>query len=393
MKKVGVYLSNDPSWGGTFQYSLSLLQSLKSLGMEHVIELEILYEKESWAEVLTKMGFKNNFSMVPAFTPFRALYKAWRILKLPTSLWRKFCELFHPAVNLIKQKKCSAWFFPSQEPMSYFGQHRAITSIHDLMHRYESQFPEVGDPAEVRLRDNLYSNICRYSYRILVDSEVGKKHVLDSYGMEYKEKIKVLPYVIPDYLESKKADFAIFSKFNISEKFFFYPAQFWSHKNHLRLIKAFAVVKQSYPETTLVLSGGKKNGYAEAVALVQTLGLNDSVIFPGYISEEEMIALYSKTAALVMPTFFGPTNIPPLEAISFRANVVYSKIYAYQEFLPSDVIFVDPKDVDDIASGMMKSLSMNERKNHSAFIQKKNTDFKKILRETLESLPADLVRE
>lgn len=354
MKKIGLYLGCDPSWGGTFQYALSLLHTLDQFDKEGKIKLIIFYENKAWKNFFNEKSFDSSY--VSNTIVFRAIFKIWRHLHLPISLWRLICDYFHPIARVLRNQECDLWFFPSQDQLSYFGSYNAVTAIHDLMHRYESRFPEVGNEAEYKYREFHYKNICKYSYKILVDSEVGKNHVSESYGLDIEKKIQILPYIIPDYLNTKTPDDQIHNRLNIPENYFFYPAQFWEHKNHKNLIKAFARLKEEFPEVGLVLSGGKKNGYDSAIKLAQELGVLDSITFTGYVSEEEIIALYKKTRGLVMPTFFGPTNIPPLEALAFGVPVIYSKIYGYNEFLKDEAIFVNPESPEDITEGMINVL-------------------------------------
>ncbi|MBY0518486.1 MAG: glycosyltransferase family 4 protein [Bacteriovoracaceae bacterium] len=355
MKSISLYLSCDPTWGGTFQYSLSLLQSLRELEKKNLITLTVIIENDSWNRMLQTEGVKKAI-VVKNNLFFKGLFKIWRTLKLPLNIWQYLGDYFHPIASVIRKTNSDLCFFPSQDSMSYFGTYRSVTTIHDLMHRYERRFPEVGNPKEYNFREYHYKNICKYSYQIMVDSSVGKDQVCESYGHIYAPKTVIIPYIIPDYLLGKKPDYSIFDRFNIPPKFFFYPAQFWMHKNHTKLIEAFSVVKKIIPDVALVLTGGKKNGYDDTLKLVENLDLRDSVIFPGYVSEEEIIALYKSTKALVMPTFFGPTNIPPLEALSLGAPVIYSRIYAYKEFLGENALFVDPNNESEIAEAMIKVL-------------------------------------
>ena len=40
------------------------------------------------------------------------------------------------------------------------------------------------------------------------------------------------------------------------------------------------------------------------------LGRAPNIHYLGYVPDDDMSGLYAEAAALVMPTFFGPTNIP-----------------------------------------------------------------------------------
>ena len=83
-------------------------------------------------------------------------------------------------------------------------------------------------------------------------------------------------------------------------------------------------------------------------AQVESLGLDDNVLFLGYVPDEDMPALYRSARALVMPTFFGPTNIPPLEAFALGCPVATSRIYGIPEQLGDAALLFDPASVDEI---------------------------------------------
>jgi glycosyltransferase involved in cell wall biosynthesis len=61
---------------------------------------------------------------------------------------------------------------------------------------------------------------------------------------------------------------------------------------------------------------------------------------------------YRRARALVMPTFFGPTNIPPLEALSCGCPVAVSNIYAMPEQLGDAALYFDPASPSEIASAL-----------------------------------------
>ena len=115
---------------------------------------------------------------------------------------------------------------------------------------------------------------------------------------------------------------------------------------------AFRELKSAHPDLHLVLVGAKRNAWRDVRALIAELALEDRVHLLGYVDDEEMVGLYKLAKALVMPTFFGPTNIPPLEAAWFSCPVVYSNIYAFAEMNVENMIGIDPASVADICRGI-----------------------------------------
>jgi glycosyltransferase involved in cell wall biosynthesis len=67
-----------------------------------------------------------------------------------------------------------------------------------------------------------------------------------------------------------------------------------------------------------------------------------------------MPMLYSQAVGLVMPTFFGPTNIPILEAWMCGCPTITSDIRGVREQAGDAAILVDPRSVDAIAAAMLQ---------------------------------------
>ena len=56
--------------------------------------------------------------------------------------------------------------------------------------------------------------------------------------------------------------------------------------------------------------------------MTKKFNLENQVRFVGFVSSEEINFLYSQALALVMPTYFGPTNMRPLEAFKLQVPVL-----------------------------------------------------------------------
>jgi glycosyltransferase involved in cell wall biosynthesis len=104
----------------------------------------------------------------------------------------------------------------------------------------------------------------------------------------------------------------------------------------------------------LVLAGSKKNGYKDVLDLCRRTEVRDAVIFLGYVPDVEIPGLYRHARALVMPTYFGPTNIPPLEAFVMGCPVACSNIYGMPEQLGNAALMFSPNSTDEIAEVIEK---------------------------------------
>lgn len=346
--KIGVFLGINPSAGGMFQYSSSILNGLKHLDSAQ-IEVKIVYISKDWEKILSSLPFKNHKLR---FGKLGLLVSdAIMVLRFSGKLSRILSSLFNPLSIQMKKLACDVWIFPSQDALSYQVKMPVIVAIHDLMHRYESSFPEVSSRGRNAIRDHRFSNIASRACAILVDSEVGRKQVNESYGTDLK-KIFSLPYIPPDYVYkgARLNDFDL--QLNLPDKFIFYPAQFWEHKNHKRLISAAALIRKKNPDIALIFTGGKTHTYYDVLKHVQLTDMSNNVFFLGYVPDERVSEIYKKARALVMPTFFGPTNIPPLEAFLCGCPVAISGTYGMPEQVGDAALLFDPQSVESIAKAL-----------------------------------------
>ncbi|MBM4231562.1 MAG: glycosyltransferase family 4 protein, partial [Gammaproteobacteria bacterium] len=158
----------------------------------------------------------------------------------------------------------------------------------------------------------------------------------------------------PSYIEAgiERDDFD--EIYALPPKFYFYPAQFWSHKNHLRLVHALLRARAECPDMTLVLAGEMRLGYQAILNEVVRVGLEDAVRFVGYVPDGDMASFYKRAHGLVMPTFFGPTNIPPLEAMAMGCPVIVSGTYAMPEQCGEAALYFDPTSEEEMSTRMVR---------------------------------------
>jgi len=148
---------------------------------------------------------------------------------------------------------------------------KIIAPVHDLMHRYEPNFPEVKSDYESR---ELYMKcIAKYTDCILVDSDLGKKQFNESYRKKSSRKpyIVSLPYIAPEYINKKE------EYIQVPPKYIFYPAQFWKHKNHINLIRAIKILSDEISNIHLILVGSEKNNCREVKEYIRECKLENYI--------------------------------------------------------------------------------------------------------------------
>ena len=208
-----------------------------------------------------------------------------------------------------------------------------IITIFDGCHRDAPEFPEVRTFGEFERREILFGLASTKAAVVIVNAPELTDDLCRRYAME-KERAVCIPFSPSTYvsqsLPDAEADAAVLTKYRLEPSYLFYPAQFWPHKNHMTLLSALALLRERGITERLVLCGSDRGGRDKIDAAIRAYGLSDQISIVGFAESAELGALYRGAAALVMPSYFGPTNLPPLEAWAVGTPVIYPEAFKAQ---------------------------------------------------------------
>jgi glycosyltransferase involved in cell wall biosynthesis len=384
--RVGFVPALDRHAGGVFQYSATMMDALAAIAkQEKGVEIVALVPDGVAAArtTLEAAGWR----VVPVTPPVGrargALRRivgdgphrdAWRWLR------RRMQSRTEPAAGsdtidaFARRDDLGAWWrrhgidlviFPQPHPWAFEAGVPSILAIHDLQHRLQPEFPEVSADGEWERREYVFRNCVRAATGILVDSDVGKEQMLLFYGPYGigAEQVHVLPF-LPASTMPREVPFAaraaVRARYGVPDDYIFYPAQFWPHKNHARIIEALEQLKR---RDGIVVAAVFCGSHADAVRarhfellmnMARQCGVADQIRVLDFVPDDELAALYAGARALVMPTFFGPTNIPVLEAWALGCPVLTSDIPGIREQVGDAGVLVDPRRVDELADGIRR---------------------------------------
>jgi glycosyltransferase involved in cell wall biosynthesis len=191
---------------------------------------------------------------------------------------------------------------------------------------------------------------------LVADSEYGARLLERAYGIE-RSRIHHAPFLIdlqyhPEALDETVAK-SVQETYRLKSPYVFYPAQFWHHKNHKYIVRALKVLKERGRVVPQAVFCGSDKGALEGVLrLAADLGVRESVNYCGFVPDEHMPYLYKGALALVMPTYFGPTNIPPMEARALGVPVCYSDLPAFREQMGTAASYVDLQRPETLADAL-----------------------------------------
>ena len=230
-----------------------------------------------------------------------------------------------------------------------------VWTLWDLCHLDSPEFPEVRTSGKFEAREATISQNLRKAALVIVDSAELEENARRSYGIT-SDKFVTIPFAPPvGILESHTKAVALPPEVkDIAGRYVFYPAQLWTHKYHRRIAEAIALLKDRGRDIHAVFVGKDHGAGASLRRSIEALGVADNIHFLGYVDDEMVPELYRASMGLVIASYFGPTNIPPLEALLLGVPVIASS--QHREQLGDAAVFFDPDDADELARAI-ESLS------------------------------------
>ena len=368
--KVGIYRHMHCFAGGGFQYEMVMLKALGEIARRSQDELVCLVRPEENLHDMVNSG-QLNFNGLPLEflyqKPFEQGPLEAYLNKPPESVPDLDVETIYLDQNagrLIRQAKID-WLFQLQtNQLAFSSLVPFVAPIHDLEHRIHPEFPEVSEEGQFIAREYIFGNCCRYATMILVDSEKGRQDVLNFYGRFIdSDRIRILPFFPPPRtgVMPNDQDIArVVAKYALPERYFFYPAQFWRHKNHILIVEALRKIEDRTGEKIPVVFCGtyvdrvRAHNFKAVMDYAEQIGVRERVHYLGWAPDEDMPALYRRSAGLVMPSYFGPTNIPALEAWHYNRPVITADIPGVREQIGDGGLLVDPSSADQLADAMLR---------------------------------------
>ena len=368
MKKfiLAVFFDHTIESGGNFQQSLNNILLANKLVSDE-IEVKIITNKKENLKILDNYGLKCFL-----YNPNIFLRLLMRLREASSILIFRLINIFFKKSHFekfLEEKKVDLVYFISQSYLTnYLHDINYIFTLFDLCHRDNPEFPEVKNNRIFEFREKQLQNNLARAVAVLTESELGKKNVIYRYRLD-EERVHVFPIEPAPTIEfvrsrsnnkeNKYID--IKQKYNLKYDYIFYPAQFWAHKNHIYILKALNILQN---ESSILLgaifSGSDQGNLSYIKEMTKKFNLENQVRFTGFVSNEEINYLYSQSVALVMPTYFGPTNIPPLEAFKLNVPVIYSDLPGLRDQVSDAGLLVDLNDPQSLVLKLKKLLSSNE---------------------------------
>jgi glycosyltransferase involved in cell wall biosynthesis len=273
--------------------------------------------------------------------------KFWWAVGLPLYMRRSATSLFHGTnYEIPLLSKCPT-----------------ILSIHDLSLLL---YPETHTDQSVRRGRYRLPLMARAATKIITATDHVKKEVVQHLKID-PAKIVVTPYAPRRTFRplSRSETEETRTRLGIEEIFILFVGTIEPRKNLPTLLRAFAEVLRSTDlRPQLVIAGQKGWLTGETMNYIESEGLKQRVKLTGYITDEDLSALYSCCAVCVYPSLYEGFGLPPLEAMACGAPVIASNVPSLAEAVGQAALLVPPTDVHAFAGGIVQMLRDKAAQSH-----------------------------
>ena len=364
--KIAIWLDADyrPEEGGGFSYYDKLVKAIDSYAFDPQLEMCFVSDGDITSLPLKRekiqLSFKAHVTFAERLKTHLPLYKDY----YKPILQRQRLIERHTAYRAQLQSKGVNVIYYLRQGERHVENFPFVATNWDIGHWSTFAFPELVSDDQYAHRANFYRNVLPQALFVFAESEAGKQELLQFTNIS-NEKIKVVPIFAGNCIEekvSKHRQLEILQQYGlVKNHYFFYPAQFWAHKNHANLIKAFAELTKQHPDYKLVLTGSDKGNKAYIQSLVEQFGLMGKVVFAGFVENAAINTFFKNATALTMASFFGPTNMPPIEAMQIGCPVICSDIAGHREILGDAGLYFYANSVRSIADCMERMIASRDK--------------------------------
>jgi glycosyltransferase involved in cell wall biosynthesis len=256
--------------------------------------------------------------------------------------------------KILKQQKFDLVHFANfNHPIRY--RRPFVVTVHDLiMHLFPPKQSWVRRMAyKMTVRD------CRRAKRIIVPSQATKADLVKMLKFPEK-KIVVTPEGSESgfHIHTDREKLAIKDRLGLPKRYLLFVSRWEKYKGLPALIEAFEMLRKDYPDLGLVVCGRpdkKAPDVAELIKTKQEAGLK--IITPGFISDDDLAAVYSAANVYVHPSWYEGFGIMILEAMASGVPVVTSNVSSLPEVVGNAGLLVDPHDPADITKKIQQILN------------------------------------
>lgn len=217
-------------------------------------------------------------------------------------------------------------------------------------------------PHAFKWHDRIYFSIANRLYARRADAIIAMTNTgardISRYMDADPTKISVVPESYNERCSMLNHEqlLAAKEKYALPDHFILFVGGLNPIKNFGNLVRAYRVIRDQFPHK-LVVVGFRRWKFSNDLRLVTELGLDDDVVFPGFLPDEDIPAIYGLADAFVFPSLYEGFGMPVLEAMACGCPVITTERGCSPEVAGDAAILVNPEDPDEIATAVQRVLT------------------------------------
>ena len=267
---------------------------------------------------------------------------------------RKLTDNDHAAKWLFRRWKVDVVFHAG-----LFGKRFEFPCVNWIADFQHLRLPDMFSQKERNFRDMLFEKYISQSRRLVLSSEAAH-HDFRTFFPGSALPVDILRFVaqIPENIYQQRP-WDIVKKYEVPEKFFYLPNQFWKHKNHRVVIEALKILRGKSRSVFMVCTGNEQDhrnpGYLDLLKTeVSMHGLQNHVAFLGLIPAEHVYHFMRQSVSVLNPSFFEGWSTTVEETKSLGKKIILSDIPVHREQAPSGGVYFDPNFAENLAELMLR---------------------------------------
>jgi glycosyltransferase involved in cell wall biosynthesis len=326
-KKLGLIFSYDDQWIGGTYYTINLIHALNVLTEKDKPEVIAFSNEEDFKKLQKETQYP--YLKYEQFEQEKLGVLSRIVNKITSKVLKKviFKQQYkgHLDALFIMQRSGYLESIPFE---------KRIYWIPDFQDKY---YPEFFTKEGLAKKHERSQWIADHAKHIILSSEAVKKDWEEFYP-GFKGRTKVVHFAVthPEYDSLEITE--LMKKFNLPEKYFFAPNQFWAHKNHMVVIKAAEILKKQGNPVIIAFSGKENDnrnpGYTEKLkAYVKENNLDDVIRFLGFLDRREQLKLMKHAVAVIQPSLFEGWSTVIEDAMAMNQRIIASDLKVNKEQL------------------------------------------------------------
>ena len=233
--------------------------------------------------------------------------------------------------------------------------------------------------------------------QVITVSNFTRKEIEEYYRLN-TDKISVVYNGYNRYLYQPQNDknkvMEVLARYGLEPPYLLYVGRIEKKKNTPALIEAFALMRENNKNIShkLVLAGDASYGYDETNYMIGQYRLDDEVVMPGWVEEEDLPYFYAGATAFIFPSFYEGFGIPLLQAMACDLPIAASWSSSIPEVVGEAALLFDPYNAQSMAKAMARIITDGGMQNKLIRLGRekvRNFSWEKCARQTLAIIDKD----